>query len=393
MMKTIAIISEYNPFHLGHLHQINKIKERFKVEDIRIISLMSGNFIQRGEPSIIDKFKRSEASILCGINLSLEIPLKVTLSSAEGFSYGSVKILNSLNTVDYLCFGCEDPNEKYLDIISDAFIDMEKGGLDKYLSLGVSYPKAKELYIDEKFNNKEISRIIKSPNNILAIEYIKALKLTKSKIEIFPIQRMGGGYNDSSLDKSFSSATSIRGIINSNNNIEILKDHLPIHTFNIIKNSYTSNETTNKEMMFPYIKYKLITRAPLHKISGVNEGLDNKFYSEINNSNSLEELILRVKSKRYTYTRLSRIMCKYFIGFENFKEEETNHVRILGFDDKGMGILNKIKKTCSINLISKFDKKFSALSPLDIQGTRAYSIINKSVSQDDDFKKSPIIKK
>lgn len=395
-MKTVAIISEYNPFHLGHLHQINKIKKYFQGEEVVVVSIMSGNFIQRGEPSIIDKFSRCEAVLMSGVNLCLEIPVHISLSSAEGFAHGSVNILNSLRFIDYICFGCEIPDKDALNAISDALISINDSSLDKYLKEGVSYAKAKELFITDKFKDKNISNLIKSPNNILAIEYICALKRLNSKIKTLPIQRVGGGYNDGELNSKFSSATSIRNTLNRGEGISILKDHLPQSTFNVLNKLYGNTSFINKEHMFPYIKYKLLTKKGLDKIEGVSEGLDNKFYTEIMNANSLDNLILRVKSKRYTYTRLSRIMCKFFIGFEDFSKEEinsfNNYVRILGFDKKGMDLLNGIKKSCELNIISKFNKKNSHLAPLDLLSTRTYSIINESVSPSEDFLRVPIMK-
>lgn len=395
-MKTVGIISEYNPFHLGHLHQINEIKKYFKGEEVSIISIMSGNFIQRGEPSIIDKFTRCDSILNSGINLCLEIPVHISLSSAEGFAQGTIKILNSLNCIDYICFGCEIPDKNSLNEIANTLIDLNDKSLGSYLNKGVSYAKAKELFIIDKFKNPYITKLIKSPNNILAIEYISALKRINSKIDIIPIQRIGGGYNDSDLNNKFSSATSIRNLLNNNESISILKYHLPDSTFNILNKLKGKVPFVNKEHMFPYIKYKLLTKSGLNKIDGISEGLENKFYKEIMNADSLNDLILRVKSKRYTYTRLSRIMCKFFIGFEEFSREEislfNNHVRILGFDKKGMKILNSIKKSCDINIISKFNKKTLYLSPLDILSTKAYSTINTSVSPLEDFLRTPIMK-
>lgn len=393
-MKTIAIISEYNPFHLGHLHQVEQVRKHFYPEEVLIVSIMSGNFIQRGEPSIINKFKRCEAVLKNGINLCLEIPVHISLSSAEGFAYGSVRLLDSLNCIDYICFGCEIPNEENLNLIADVLLNSDKN-LSKHLDTGVSFAKAQELIIYEAFKDKSLTEFMKSSNNILAIEYVKALKLLNSKIKILPIQRVGGNYNDECLNSSFSSATSIRNTLNNNGDVSILKDHLPEKTFEIIEEASRNNCFINKEAMFPYLKYKLLTNRNLSAIEGVNEGLDNKFYTEIHNSSSLNELILNVKSKRYTYSRLSRILCKFFIGFEEYDKETiwkfNNYVRVLGFDKRGKDLLNKIKKSCQLNIISKFNKATCSLAPLDILSTRAYSILNPTTSAKEDFIKPPVI--
>lgn len=394
-MKIIAIISEYNPFHLGHLNQINQIKKIFKNEEIYIISIMSGNFIQRGEPSIINKFKKCEMALNNGINLCLELPVHISLSSAEGFAYGAVKILNELKIVDYLCFGCEILNENKLNTLSDALLSLNKTNLKKYLDQGISYPKAIETFILENFKDEELTKFIQLPNNILAIEYVKALKLLKSNIKILPIKRIGGNYNEKHLNQEFSSATSIRNFLLNNEDISILKSHVPEKNYELLKTEFLNKNLVSKNQTFEYIKYKLLTSKNIHKIEGVNEGLENKFYKEIYNSNSIDQLILNVKSKRYTYTKISRILMKYFIGFENINMDSNinnNYVRILGFDKKGNFLLNKIKKITDLNLISNFNKKNYILAPLDILSTKAYSFLNKTISPNEDFKKHPIIK-
>ena len=297
-MKIIAIISEYNPFHLGHLHQINEIKKIFKNENIIIISIMSGNFIQRGEPSIIDKFKRCETALNNGINLCFEIPVQVSLSSAEGFAYGAIKILHELKLIDFICFGCEIPDENKLNIIADTLISVNKNDLKKYLDLGFSFPKSQELMISEKFNDINLTNFIKSPNNILGIEYLKSIKILNSPIKIIPIQRIGGNYNDTFLHNQFSSASAIRNVLlDSKNDISILKNHIPEETYKILNEEYSNKNFINKEFMFKYIKYKLMTNKNIHKIEDMNEGLENKFYSEILKSNSLNDLILNVKTQ------------------------------------------------------------------------------------------------
>lgn len=394
-MKIVAIISEYNPFHLGHLHQIEQIKKIFYKDDVVIISIMSGNFIQRGEPSIINKFKRCEAAIKNGVNLCLEIPVHISLSSAENFSYGAIKILNSLKCVDYICFGCEIPDEKNLNLIADILIESDKTIHSKYLNKGYSFAKVQELIVLEKSKNENLTNLMKSSNNILAIEYLKSLKILNSNIKPLPIKRIGSNYNDGSLDKVFSSATSIRNILNNNSDISIIKDHVPEETFKILKESFDEKCFVNREDMFPYLKYKLLTNKQLLKINEISEGLDNKFYAEIHKSNSLNDLILNVKSKRYPYSRLSRILCKFFIGFENYSVKEIesahNYVRIIGFDSKGKAFLNIIKKSCGINLIPQFDKKTSSMATLDILSTRAYSILSKKTLPNDDFTHPPVI--
>lgn len=394
-MKVVGIISEYNPFHLGHLYQINQARNFFANEEVLIITIMSGNFIQRGEPSIIDKFKRCKMALNSGVNLCLELPVQYALSSAEGFAQGSVGILNKLGFIDYLCFGCEEANEEKLNSVSEFLISSDNELIKKYCNHGFSFPSARALAIEEHFKDPSITNFIKSPNNILGIEYVKSLKILNSKIKILPIQRIGANYNDEFLNGQFTSATSIRNALINNKDMYKLKDYLPMYSYEILKDELLNNTLVSKSKMFEYIKYKLLTTGKIENIEDVNEGLENKFYKEILRSNSLDELIMNVKSKRYTYTRLSRILTKYFIGFENFDKNIiksfNNYVRVIGFDLKGLSLLNSIKKNTSLNLISKFNKNNSNLAPLDILSTKAYSILNNNISPTQDFEKPPII--
>lgn len=396
-MKTIAIISEYNPFHLGHVYQINKIREMFKDEDITIISLMSGNFVQRGEPSIIDKYKRCEVILDYGINLCFEIPVHISLSSAEGFARGTINILSKLDVIDYICFGCEDPDMEILEKISKKLISLDSNDFKKYSGLGLPFPKIQELIITDSFNDTTLSNFMRLPNNILAIEYLKSIKILNSSIKTIPIQRIYNNYNDICLGNEISSATSIRKVLSDyKNNTSILKNHLPSRMYETLKTEFLNQNIVSKESMFEYIRYKIMTSRNLHKIQDVNEGLDNRFYEKILNSNTLDSLILNVKSKRYTYSRLSRILTRYFIGFDGFNEEEikntSDYVKILGFDKKGAKTLNKLRKLSNIPIISKFNKKNSTTVKLDVLASNSYSIINKNFSPTNDFTKHPIIK-
>lgn len=396
-MKTIAIISEYNPFHLGHVYQINKIREMFKDEDITIISLMSGNFVQRGEPSIIDKYKRCEVILDYGINLCFEIPVHISLSSAEGFARGTINILSKLGVIDYICFGCEDPDMEILEKISKKLISLDSNDFKKYSGLGLPFPKIQELIITDSFNDTTLSNFMRLPNNILAIEYLKSIKILNSSIKTIPIQRIYNNYNDICLGNEISSATSIRKVLSDyKNNTSILKNHLPSRMYETLKTEFLNQNIVSKESMFEYIRYKIMTSRNLHKIQDVNEGLDNRFYEKILNSNTLDSLILNVKSKRYTYSRLSRILTRYFIGFDGFNEEEikntSDYVKILGFDKKGAKTLNKLRKLSNIPIISKFNKKNSTTVKLDVLASNSYSIINKNFSPTNDFTKHPIIK-
>ena len=405
-MNLCAIICEYNPFHKGHEYHIKKAKEITNSDGI--IGIMSGNFAQRGIPTIIDKWERTKMALSSGVDLVIELPAIFSVSSAEFFSNGAVKLLDSLNIVDYLCFGSEYGNIDLLQKIAQALIDEQvdfKNLLKSYLKDGYPFTTARSLAlqkylvnINPDINTKELSEILASSNNILGIEYCKSLLNCKSKIKPITIKRLGGAYNENALNSIFSSATSIRKFIKDNKAIDELEAHLPVNVFKIMQDLFYNNYNfINEESLFPYVKYKLATEGEsLKAIPEASEGLDNKILKEFYSCNSFNELVSRVKSKRYTYTRISRILCQYFIGFEKYpieilRKESPAYIRILGLNKKGADIIKSIKKNSPLEIITKLPKEYNSMLKLDIQATKAYSIINQNIQYKEDFLRSPII--
>ena len=246
--------------------------------------------------------------------------------------------------------------------------------------------------------HRRLEEILKNSNNILGIEYIKALKKANSCIKPLTLQRAGSNYNDSSINSSLPSATSIRNSLKDNSKLESLKNYLPKETFSLLsdltKNGYNF---TFEEDIFPYIRYKLLTNGEnINKVRDVKEGLDNKILKEISNSVSLQDLIMKTKSKRYTYTRINRILTSFFIGLDRYNSKEianktTTYIRPLAFNSTGSKILKEIKKKENIKIITKLPKNIDDDKlKLDILGTKAYSILNSSVSPYEDYLKSPI---
>ena len=397
-MNITGIITEYNPLHMGHIYHINKTKELTNCDGI--VCIMSGNFVQRGIPAIMDKWTRCELALNSGVDLVIELPSVYSLSSAEFFAYGSISLLNSIGVINNICFGSESGNIDDIKSIAEILNNEPsqfKNHLKDYLDKGVSYPVARSKALVEYFNdNLETQEILKSSNNILGIEYCKSLLKLKSDIIPYTIQRKGSNYNDDKLENKFSSATAIRSHVKNSKNIDILKDILPSKTFSYLYDKFNNNNLVFEDSMFSFIKYKSLTlKNKLENLPDVKEGLHNKIYNELKNSNSFYELVSNIKSKRYAYTRISRILCQYFIGMENFDLEYLRNMkapygRVLGFNDTGRKILKEMKKKSSIPIYMKLPKTLNDTLKLDIQSTYAYSMINKSVSYDSDFKTSPI---
>lgn len=405
-MKVAAIISEYNPLHNGHKLHIEKTKKELNCD--YLISIMSGNFVQRGLPSSIDKWNRSKAAVLSGVDLVIELPVIFSLSSAEFFAKGSVEILNSLGIVNYLSFGSEVGDIDSLKLIASILCNEPNGFkslLKVHLSTGLAFAKARSLALTEYITSnfpiytlEFITKLLSSSNNILAIEYLKALYRLNSNIEPFTIKRLGSNYNDEDLNESFSSATSIRNHLKYSNDLKLLESHMPKPSYALIENLIENNYTFPQiESIFPFIKYKALTDNNLLKqIPEASEGLYNKIYKSLWNGSNYQESFSKIKSKRYASTRINRLLCQYFIGFENYsidnlRRSDPSYIRVLAFNDKGAEILKRMKNTSPLKIYTKVPKTLCPMLELDLQSTKAYSVLNPSVRYNEDYLKSPII--
>jgi predicted nucleotidyltransferase len=405
-MNVSGIIVEYNPLHNGHLYHINKTKELTNCD--ALICVMSGNFAQRGIPSSIDKWTKTKMALQNGVDLVIEIPAIYSVSSAEFFSFGSVSLLNSLGIVDNICFGSEHGDIDDIYNISNILYQEPnefKLLLKTYLSKGITYPKAraKALYdylINSKMDlsNLLLDDFLNSSNNILGIEYCKSLIKLNSSITPYTLKREGATYNSNVLHSEFSSATAIRKFVKEKGCLTELEGHVPNSVLAEILNLYSKNyEFTFEDFMFPYIKHKSLTsKNSLVNLPDVSEGLDNRIIKALQNNLSYSSVLDDIKSKRYTYTRIARILCQYFIGFDNFDTKRLRsmpcpYARILGFNSKGKSILKSIKSNSSIPLYTNISKVSNETLELDIQATRAYSILNSSIAPNSDYLISPII--
>lgn len=400
-MNITGIITEYNPFHNGHLYHLNEAKKTTNADGI--ICIMSGNFVQRGGPAIIDKWKRTIMALENGVDLIIELPAYYSVSSAEFFAKGSVSILHYLGVVNNIFFGSECGNIDTLKKIAETLIADDivfTSLLKKYIGNGLTFAKAREIALIEFLNDDNIKDLISSSNNILGIEYIKALIRLNSSITPKTLKREGSAYNEKELKDCFSSATSIRETLKSNSPLIKLHTSMPQKSYELFSKLQDSNyKFVFDEHMYSFIKYKLHTNCiNFNNLSEANEGLDNKIIKEVYDSKNYEDLVLRIKSKRYTYSKISRILTQIFIGFDQYDfstidTTENLYARILGFNNKGKDILSLMKKKSSIPIISKIPKYHSnPMLNLDLLSTKAYSILNPKVDPRNDYLISPIIK-
>lgn len=403
-MNITGIITEYNPFHLGHELHLKSSKEITNCDGV--ICVMSGNFVQRGLPALTDKWTRTKMALEAGVDLVVELPTLFATSSAEFFAFGAVSLLNSLNVVNNICFGSECGDIDLIKKLSEIIVNeppLFKEYLKDYLKEGLPFPKARSKalmkYLDyNNYNNYKIDfsyleKVLNSSNNILAIEYCKSLYKLQSSIKPFTIQRLGADYNDEELSKNeIASASAIRKSIYTSNMEESL-DFMPEYSYNLLKNTSFSD----LDKMFDLVKYAIVSNPNvLKEIPEASEGIDNKIIQNIGKANSLDELINLCKSKRYSYTRLNRILCHVLLNVNkdllSLRKSSPNYVRILGFNNKGREILKEIKKNSEINIVNKLSKaKPDPLLEFDIKATNIYSFLNPSVKINSDYLISPII--
>ncbi len=304
MGKVLGIIAEYNPFHNGHLYHLqNSIKTSGANYTVAVIS---GNFTQRGSTSLIDKWSKTQMALKNGIDLVIELPLLYSISSAENFAEGAIKILNSLNIVDYISFGTETNDIAILNNIANVLYKEPKDYknlLSHELSKGISYPKAREnallMYLGDirKYGN-----ILSSPNNILGIEYLKALKKVRSNIMPIIMKRIEVGYNELSYKNNIASATAIRDIVK-NNALDLLQNLVPQSTYNIlmenIKVGHIVPDLSTFEKQIIYNLRKMSIQE-IANLADVSEGLEHAIKNTANSCNSIVEFLNTIKSKRYT---------------------------------------------------------------------------------------------
>ncbi len=357
-MEIIGIVAEYNPFHNGHLYHINKIKEMYK--ECLIVVVLSGYFSQRGEISVLTKWDKTDIILDYGVDLVIELPFSFATQSAENFAYGAVSILNQLGC-SHLVFGSESNDIDTLLSIAKKMSGKKYNDLiNKNMNIGNSYPKA----ISNTLNELKLNDI-NTPNDILGIEYIKGVIRLKSKMIPITIKRTNN-YHDKDINGTITSASSIRNNIN---NISIIKDTMPKESLNKLNNISIDN-------LFHILKYQINTEDNLNIYKDVDEGIENKLKKEINNVDNIDDLITKIKSKRYTYNRLSRMIIHIIT---KHKKEDSNkeirYIRILGMNNNGKKILNLIKKDINIPLISKYKKEYAYLLKDDIKASKIYSQI------------------
>lgn len=389
MGKILGIIAEYNPFHNGHLYHINQSKEL--VNPDYTVCIVSGNFVQRGNVSIIDKWSKTEMALRGGANLVIELPTIYSISSAENFSEGCIKILSSFKSDTVLSFGSECGDINTLDRFAEILYKEPpeyKSLLNHELQTGVSYPKAREnallMYVNDI---RKYANTLSCPNNILGIEYLKAIKRLKSNILPITLKRFGVEHDSSNIVDSFASATHIRTLLCENKDISKL---VPRFTYDILARQINSGKSVLDIAAFEReILYSLrrMTNNEIKNLPDVTESLANSLIYAINSCNSYSEVIDMVKSKTYTLSRIKRILLYALLGITKEDMENSRktkpYIRVLGLDEKGKELLSELAKSNSkvpvITSVKNFyttsnNKILNRMLNLDILATNIYTL-------------------
>lgn len=367
-MKTAGIVAEYNPFHKGHAYHIEQTK---RMGATHIAVVLGGHFMQRGEPSIATKWSRAKTALMSGADLVLQLPLPWACGTAEHFASGAVKILTALGAVDTLSFGSEAGDIDLLTKAARAVISPEiEKTLKEYLEKGCLFPLARQKAVADIYG-KEIANILSAPNNILAVEYIKAIIKQNSPLTPTTISRKGAGYHSLTAVKGIPSASMLRQIIKKGGR---LSPYMPKSAFEVLKEEI-------KEKRAPALLEKIETAVLSHlrrldiedlaRLPDISEGLEHRLYKAIRTSTSLKELYDTVKTKRYAHSRIRRIVMSAFLGITREDlQSPPPYIWVLGMNQKGRRILQKAKSHATLPIVSSS----SQISELDDRAKRIFAL-------------------
>ncbi|MFD1705778.1 nucleotidyltransferase [Siminovitchia sediminis] len=379
-MKSVGVIAEYNPFHNGHLYHLNQSKA-MTGSDIVIVA-MSGNFLQRGEPAIVSKWTRAKMALNAGADVVVEIPYPFAVQKAEIFASGSVAILDALHCQS-ICFGSESGTIHSFYKTVD-FLEKNQDTYNQYIrhfiKQGVSYPKALALAFGA-LGKKEDTVDLTRPNNILGYHYIHAANRLNSDIHFYTVKRHTAEHDDDHIhDDQIASATSIRKLIRENGHLESIRPYIPETTYAEMEAYYQSYLHWHEwEDYWPYLQYRLLTmnEDEMNNMYDIEVGLPYRLQKAAEKSSSFRSFMERVKTKRYTWTRLQRI-CVHILTNTTKKDMETagnkpQYIRLLGISAGGRAYLNKVKKDVSLPIVSTVSSFPEDLLRLDRKAALVYS--------------------
>ena len=414
-MKAVGLVTEYNPFHNGHLYHLNKAME-LTGADISV-AVMSGDFVQRGEPAVLDKYTRTSMALNSGVNLVVELPVNYAVSSAESFAAGALKVLDYIKA-DSIAFGSESGDIERLSKLAHILCDNEDTlykEISKYTANGISYAAARQKVV-EKLTDKDTAAMLTSSNNILAVEYLKAIIKNNYAIKPYTVQRQGDSYNDTDIRSEYASATALRenlkadniseyipvkaGLILSSNTNYIYPDDITEALFTrlldiLFASSYDKNVFIENVMQYPDVNKEIAGRLYKSAMDMITRTVQQRSESEDNGAFSFGSLCEHIKTKEVPLSRIKRALVRITLGLDKkHMEKYANepYIRVLGFDKKGQEYLSYIRKTVEVPLITKTaDYKEMLLD--DIHAANIYNMIvagKYGVKELGDFVRGPV---
>ena len=414
-MKAVGFVTEYNPFHNGHLYHLNKAME-LTGADISV-AVMSGDFVQRGELAVLDKYTRASMALNSGVNLVVELPVNYAVSSAESFAAGALKVLDYIKA-DSIAFGSESGNIERLSKLAHILCDNEDTlykEISKYTANGISYAAARQKVV-EKLTDKDTAAMLTSSNNILAVEYLKAIIKNNYAIKPYTIKRQGDSYNDTDIMSDYASATALRGnlkadniskyipvkaglILSSNTNY-IYPDDITEALFTrlldiLFASSYDKNVFIENVMQYPDVNKEIAGRLYKSAMDMITRTVQQMSESKDNGAFSFGSLCEHIKTKEVPLSRIKRALVRITLGLDKKHMEKYSnapYIRVLGFDKKGQEYLSYIRKTVEVPLITKTaDYKEILLD--DIHAANIYNMIvagKYGVKEFGDFVRGPV---
>lgn len=345
-----GIVAEFNPFHNGHKYLVDSLKQN---ENDTVTAVMSGNFVQRGEPAVLDVNLRTKIALASGVDLVLSLPFPYCSATAEKFALSGVTVLDSLNCLDSLGFGSESNDKKTLLECAKNLRTLDFNLLvSKLVESGVSFPTAREQAVKELFGEKEAELLQKS-NDILGVEYAKALLELNSSLDITTVKRTGASHDSKEGTENIRSASLIRTFID---DLDEVKSFVPNESFEVLK------EATENKKIIDYSKYELsllfklrtMSVEDLSKLPDVTEGLEYRIFEAVRNSTSYYELLEKIKTKRYTLSRIRRILLFAYLGVtKELLETPVPYIRVLGFNEKGAKLLKECKEKTKLPIVTR----------------------------------------
>lgn len=414
-MKAVGLVTEYNPFHNGHLYHLNKAME-LTGADISV-AVMSGDFVQRGEPAVLDKYTRTSMALNSGVNLVVELPVNYAVSSAESFAAGALKVLDYIKA-DSIAFGSESGDIERLSKLAHILCDNEDTlykEISKYTVNGISYAAARQKVV-EKLTDKDTAEMLTSSNNILAVEYLKAIIKNNYAIKPYTVQRRGDSYNDTDIRSEYASATALRenlkvdniseyipvkaGLILSSNTNYIYPDDITEVLFTrlldiLFASNYDKNVFIENVMQYPDVSKEIAGRLYKSAMDMITRTVPQRSESKDNWAFSFGSLCEHIKTKEVPLSRIKRALVRITLGLDKkHMEKYANepYIRVLGFDKKGQEYLSYIRKTVEVPLITKTaDYKEMLLD--DIHAANIYNMIvagKYGVKELGDFVRGPV---